>query len=163
MKSIDADSWNELRKDSGPGACLFGHFLFNQTFEQFSVARDSYLRAERNVVGTRELVPAQHIEIPETSNITRGEVVSAIAVAQPKMTNVAAAAAPKSTWSLALNAPEQMINGTRCSATLRNLIRNNRAKASHALRLVNRLKTLGFDLQIAPGTIRDAQRFRVQL
>ena len=28
---------------------------------------------------------------------------------------------------------------------------DNRAKAEHALRLVNRLQTLGFDVQIAPS------------
>lgn len=44
LKTIDAESWEELRKNQSIGASLFGEFSFSDDYSMFSQKRNTYLQ-----------------------------------------------------------------------------------------------------------------------
>ena len=120
LKAIDLDSWNELRKDAAPNACLFGRFSLTQTFDEFSKERDLYLQFQSANSKAVEQIAPQHTGLPEATTLPAGQAASASA--SPPVTLAGGKVSPITSWSIGMNAPEQMINGTQSSQSFGGLL-----------------------------------------
>ena len=108
LKSIDADAWSELQRDAANGACLFGQFSLGDSYAAFQAQREAYLQESQ-----AKAKPIQPTEPDHAGLVASPLPLSTVAPASASTSATTAAMTPF--WTLGLNAPEQMINGTQSS------------------------------------------------
>jgi hypothetical protein len=102
LKSIDSETWDDLRKNQSARACLFELFSLSDDYPMFSQKRTMYLSGSPVVAPERQ--PAIESAPP------------AIQTAAVPLSGTA------SYWTLGVSAPEQMINGTQSQQTFGGLL-----------------------------------------